>query len=46
MAWKDLRLIAPLINYPLANQSAQIATIGRFNISMQPLVLQLLFGPV
>ena len=30
MAWKDSRLIEPLIKYPLANQSALMATLGRF----------------
>ena len=30
VAWKESRLISPLMKYPLANQSASIATLGRF----------------
>lgn len=33
VAWKYSRLIEPVTIYPLANQNASIATLGRFTIT-------------
>ena len=35
VAWKNSRLVGALTKHPLANQSAEIATLGRFTINLQ-----------